>query len=100
MPGQAVWRETGKIDVVDALRRKHKRRKDEEKGNINGYDPEKAACVENLEVVRGGAGVEKNSPDEETGQNEEEINSSPGKPERNHSGRQQPCSARLHCQPA
>ena len=63
--------------VTHALRQKQERRNSEEDCGINRDDPEKTACVEDLEIVAGLARVQEDSTDEEAGQYKEEVHTAP-----------------------
>ena len=63
--------------VTHALCQKQERRNGEEDCGINRDDPEKTACVEDLEIVAGLARIQEDSADEEAGQHKEEVHAAP-----------------------
>ena len=70
-------------DLVEAakdvsLPEKSEEIRNQQEDGVNGNDAEETASIEDAEVVGGGAGVEEDATDEETGEDEEKVNAAPG----------------------
>src|SRR5437762_13680866 len=85
--------------VTHALCQKKERRNYEEDCTINRDDPKKTACVEDLETVAGLPRIQKDSTDEEAGQNKKQVHAGASYPTEDHSvakRRDRSCYTRNH----